>query len=750
MKQIFNSEKELFALFRAGNLTMSPYLVTEHKGRIEAEYKKIWSSQANVAHWHADYSEQFSDDLYLTYEGDEITCRRLIKNISSETIALKEAGIELNGIDFGKNPEKDFYYHAENSRIYATMTLPVGFDRLAPGGKDPEYDIGSYLSYVEIPCCSKRIGDSPFQPFPAILLGNYESNHALIHGTLEQRGFYHCYEIDHDRGKLRMNIISGFKGIEALDVIPNRTLTDRWYLGTTEKADDIEQIFDRYTKVLRTVLPPLNGAGNANRHSVVWESWNDCIERSVSEELILKEAEFVSRHFPNVRFIQLDDGYWHNDKFANGIGTAYEKDGGIDKKKFPSGLRSYSDKVRQFGLTPAVWTGLICPACSQITKEHPEWAVDYAWRYKEYEGIECGMVLDPSIPEVREYLQYAFDKFCYDYNFNGIKLDFWSYVFETSFPMLKNREHSSYEWRRWLLTEIRKRLPTDGYFQTGCDIVQGNPFLGEFFTNYRYGMDITGGEWDHVKATFLWGTSCFALHIGDLFVPNSDSIGIMPGLSENERMFAINYILITHSLVELSGKLHSDCSAEHLKILKKALCNINNGQDVHFAQYDYRKHNVLPPAIWFTDTPLFSRKSGTESLPLKTVALFNLSDENLNIEFSPADMKLKEGNYILTDVWSGEQKEFKNQIEYILPPHSSRMFSLNVADGTQIFDSNIRLEKVDAENISFETDYEADAELLLNTKPERVFFNGEIIDFTYEDGLTKFHVPEQGILSFEF
>ena len=122
----------------------------------------------------------------------------------------------------------------------------------------------------------------------------------------------------------------------------------------------------------------------------------------------------------------------------------------------------------------------------------------------------------------------------------------------------------------------------------------------------------------------------------------------------------------------------------------------------------------------------------------------------MNIGFSPADMKLKEGNYILTDVWSVEQKELKDQIEYTLPPHSSRMFSLNAADGTQIFDSNIRLEKIDADNISFETDYEADAELLLNTNPERVFFNGEIIDFTYEDGLTKFHVPYQGILSFEF
>ena len=750
MIKIVASEKELFASFQAGELAFSPYLVTESNGRIEAEYKKIWSETAAVVHWHADYSGQFSDDLYLHYKPGEMTCRRLIRNISSETIALKEAGIEVSGIYFGQDADRDFYYHAENSRIYAVMTLPVDFDRMAPGGKDPKYDIGSHLCYVEEPCRSKRIGASPYQPFPAILLGNCNTDHALVHGTLEQRVFYHCYELCHCSGAVRMNIISGFKGVAALDVVPGRTLTDRWYLGTTEQAGDIEHIFDRYTAVLRSVLPPLNGAGNANRHSVLWESWNDGIERNVSEELILKEAEFVSRNFPNVRFVQLDDGYWRNDTASNGIGTAYEENGGIDRKKFPSGLRACSDQVRQFGLSPAVWIGLSCPACSQISKDHPEWMADYAWRYKEYEGIECSKILDPSIPEVREYLQHAFDKFCHDYNFSGIKLDFWSFVFETSAPMLKNREHSSYEWRRWLLTEIRKRLPTDGYFQTGCDIVQGNPFLGEFFTNYRYGLDIAGGEWDHVKTTFLWGASCFSLHIGDLFVPNSDSIGIMPGLSDTERMFAVNYILISHSFVELSGKLHSDCSPELFRILKKALCNINNGQDVHFAQYDYRKHNVPPPSIWFTDTPLFSRKSGVKGVPLKTVGLFNLTDEDTSVAFSPADMHLAAGNYILTDVWTGKQKKFSSSAEFVLPRHGSLLLSLNAEEGIQIFDSNIRLEKTDEETMSFATDYETDAELLLSAKPAKLFFNGKTLDFTFENGVASFHVPDRGILRLEF
>jgi hypothetical protein len=750
MKKCILNEKELLSSFNVGNITLTPYLVIGDGTILEAEYKQTWSNNAQVAHYQATYQNKFTDDLYFNYQLGQITCKRLIHNISNQKISLKEAGIKLEGITFNQNKEDDFYYHAENSRLFANMTFPVDFNRMAPKGKDPNYNINSFLSYAEEPCRSPRIGASPYEAFPAILLSNYNTNIGLVHGTLEQRVFYHCYEASHNNNTVTLNIISGFKGVDALEVVPNRSLCDRWYLGCTNQADDIEHIFDGYTKELRKVLPPMYGAKNANRHSVVWESWNDGIERDVSEEMMLAEAKFVSENFPNVRYVQLDDGYWHNDKGACGIGTAYEKDGGIDKKKFPSGLRSYSDKVREFGLTPAIWIGFSSPYFAQITQEHPEWGVDYGWRYKEYEGYISGLVLDPSIPEVREYIQYALDKFCYEYNFNGIKLDFWSYVFETSAPLLKNKEHSSYEWRSWVLTEIRKRLPTDGYFQTGCDIVQGNPFLGEFFSNYRYGLDVSGGEWERVKMTFLWGTSCFALHTGDLFVPNSDSIGIMPGLSDNERMFAINYILITHSFVELSGKLHSDCSPQLLKIIQKALCNINNGQDVHFAQYDYRKHNSLPPAIWYNDTPLFSRKSNIKALPLKTIALFNLRDEDSSITIKPEDFNLEKGNYILTDVWSNEQWELTSETTFTLPKHSSILFTLNENTDIQIFDSNIRLEKTNDKMMSFATDYGTSAEVFFSKTPSKIYFNDQEIEFTTQGTKTKFEVPDEGILTFEF
>jgi hypothetical protein len=250
--------------------------------------------------------------------------------------------------------------------------------------------------------------------------------------------------------------------------------------------------------------------------------------------------------------------------------------------------------------------------------------------------------------------------------------------------------------------------------------------------------------------TFLWGTSCFALHTGDLFVPNSDSIGIMPGLSDNERMFAINYIFITHSFVELSGKLHSDCSPQLLKIIQKALCNINNGQDVHFAQYDYRKHNSLPPAIWYNDTPLFSRKSNIKALPLKTIALFNLRDEDSSITIKPENFILEKGNYILTDVWSNEQWILTKEANFTLPKHSSILLTLNENTDIQIFDSNIRLEKTNDKMMSFATDYGTSAEVFFSKTPSKIYFNDQEIEFTIQGTKTKFEVLDEGILTFEF
>jgi len=96
----------------------------------------------------------------------------------------------------------------------------------------------------------------------------------------------------------------------------------------------------------------------------------------------------------------------------------YEGPDGVDKKKFPHGMRGFTDKLREAGLRPALWIGGFCSVKTPIFKEHPEWFIDYSYRVKESQP------LDVSLPEVREYMKKALDTLCLEYGFEGVKHDF--------------------------------------------------------------------------------------------------------------------------------------------------------------------------------------------------------------------------------------------------------------------------------------------------------------------------------------
>jgi hypothetical protein len=415
--------------------------------------------------------------------------------------------------------------------------------------------------------------------------------------------------------------------------------------------------------------------------------------------------------------MQIDDGYAkHSDeiKAAHGLGMPYEGAEGIAKYKFPEGFKGFTDKVKQKGLLPAVWIGGHIPNTAKLPQEKPDWGVDYSYRIPER------MVLDVSKPEVREYMKKALDFFFLEGGFVGMKHDFWSYAFEDSHDLLANKDHSGYEWRDWWLKEIRKRIPDSAYLQTGCDIVMGNPFLGQYFTNYRYGIDIGGGNWDFVKTNFLWGMACFALHIGDLFVPNSDSVGVFPGLTDAEALLCINYCLITRSMVELAGWLYDEKDNPRFKWLKKTICCPNNGQDVFFADYDYR-NNDSAPEIWYLKTPHFTLTEDNYHMPLRTVALFNLEEEEREFSVSFASLGLDGKEYLITDVWT-EQTKASDCLKVTLQPHESVLFAVSLPTSMQILDSDLKIDEVQEEQGKLIIDFAFEGEftLILSTKTKGI------------------------------
>ncbi len=597
--------------------------------------------------------------------------KRTVKNTTGSTYKLTELKAELT-LDLDGERKDDYFYANENARIYGSFTVPVDYDRENldnPANK--KFAFQADISWTDPDVTGKRILSSPYQPFPAILLGNYQTKEGVVIGSLCQDTFYHNFEVEHKEGKLVVTVYSSLKDIAYREMEENETLQDIWYVGKVENAEDINGIFDGYTKILRTYLDANEGSGDNNRHTLLWDSWNDGIYRDVSEEMLVAEAKAVKEHFPNVEWFQVDDGYSayceeNVDLDAHGLGVAYEGDEGIDKVKFPNGLKGYTDKIKALGLRPAIWIGGFCPVKTKIYQEHPEWFLDYSYRVKRAQP------LDVSKPEAREYMTYALDKLVTEAGFEGVKHDFWSYAFEDKHDLLSSKEKSGYEWREWWHQELRKRVG-DGYLETGCDVSMGNPFIGKYFNNYRFGLDVGAGSWRNIKTTAFWAVSMLSNHTGDLFIPNSDSIGLLPGLNDTDFLFVVNFQIITRTLVEISGRFSKkDLNQERLAIIKRATKYLNNGEDVYFANFDYRKTGMnLPNTVYIKS--LFDERTSPENS--RTVALFNADEVAKEVSFTVTDLGLAEGEYAFENVWTGE-KFTANGVKVTLQPHGSSLFKV--------------------------------------------------------------------------
>jgi len=206
-------------------------------------------------------------------------------------------------------------------------------------------------------------------------------------------------------------------------------------------------------------------------------------------------------------------------------------------------------------------------------------------------------------------------------------------------------------------------------------------------------------------------------------------------------------------MVEIAGKLSQATDEKRVKILKKAVCNPNNGQDVYFAGYDYRRKEYCVPEVMYFKTPHFSTLENAEGLPVRTVGLFNIEDEAKTIGFSLDQLGLEKGKYILTDVWSGEQFEIKDSIDFVIRPHASRLFAVSTKDKVCLYDANIRVNSVKVEGKVMELclDYGTnDVEFTFSKNVKKIEQNGKEIAFTKDGKKIVLANAEKGTLKVSF
>ena len=140
--------------------------------------------------------------------------RWTVKNVSDEILPLDQLKAELRGISFGGAPADDYYYVNENARLFCQLTIPLDYDRGNDGAaQNQKYALPVNRRWNDPGVQEGRICSCPYQPFPAILLSNYDSKQGVVCGSLSQEVFYHNFEVGHKSGKAYLTIYSSFKDI---------------------------------------------------------------------------------------------------------------------------------------------------------------------------------------------------------------------------------------------------------------------------------------------------------------------------------------------------------------------------------------------------------------------------------------------------------------------------------------------------------------------------------------------------------
>jgi hypothetical protein len=418
----------------------------------------------------------------------------------------------------------------------------------------------------------------------------------------------------------------------------------------------------------------LKSKGRTGRQSVnplqlqrIYCSWNFDFFADIDEQKMLEQIPIIKEHFPTVRFLQIDDGYqrrFHpgtdNDEHAM-IDFCYKQEEPFDRLRFPEGPKAFCDKVKARGMRPAIWLGLWAHLSSLMMKEHPDWILlDETGNQYVFPHLFGGTaVLDPSVPEVMEYLNSMAAMVFGEWGFEGVKLDFSTFAFNSKRARYRFPGSTGVELRHKLEGIFRKHLPEDGFF--GWCVVSGTSQI--FLSNadyFRCALDIGEGSWNLVKTIALMCVNTNLLLNDRFCLPNIDSVGWSDKLDEPAWNAWLNLCAVTGMALEIAGDLRK-LPDWRLTKMSRTIAFSNPLRHLRFLDLE-PAYAATPPSVMYAEDP------GDESL----LALFNWNEnEEALIDLSGYPV-IASGEW--RDAWNGEPAQTIQSSPVRLKPRESKMF----------------------------------------------------------------------------
>lgn len=319
-------------------------------------------------------------------------------------------------------------------------------------------------------------------------------------------------------------------------------------------GSDREQLLDHLAAQLVANHPPLRFPSPPTG----WCSWY-CFGPRVTAKQVLDNLDFIAKHTPGLRYVQIDDGY------QPAMGDWLETGAA-----FGGNVQGVLKQIRERGFEPAIWVApFVAEEKSNVFQQHPDWFVkDSDGKPLRSDRVTFGgwrrgpwYVLDGTHPEVQRHFEKFFRTMKREWGCTYFKLDanFWGAIHGGRFHDPRATRIEAY--RSGMAAILRG---VENSFVLGCNHPIW-PSLG-LIHGSRSSNDIKR-TWERIETTARQNLSRNWQN-GRLWWNDSDAIVLTGDLPDNEFQFHATAIYASGGML-LSGDDLTKMSEAKLAILRK-------------------------------------------------------------------------------------------------------------------------------------------------------------------------------------
>jgi alpha-galactosidase len=339
---------------------------------------------------------------------------------------------------------------------------------------------------------------------------------------------------------------------EGLEIKPGESWTLEEF--TFQSGSDREVLLEALAVRLASNHPPLRFP----KPPTGWCSWY-CFGPRVTAQQVLDNLDFIAKHTPGLRYIQIDDGY------QPAMGDWLETGAA-----FGGNVQGVLKQIRQRGFEPAIWVApFVAEEKSHVFQQHSDWFVkDAEGKPLRSDLVTFGgwrrgpwYVLDGTHPAVQKHFENVFRTMRVDWGCTYFKLDanFWGAIHGGRFYDQRATRIEAY--RRGMQAVLRG---TGDGFVLGCNHPMW-PSLG-LIHGSRSSNDIKR-TWERIETTARQNLSRNWQN-GRLWWNDPDAVVLTGDLPVNEFQFHAAAIYATGGML-LSGDDLTKIDSQKLEMLRK-------------------------------------------------------------------------------------------------------------------------------------------------------------------------------------